>query len=80
MATANPALKSGDRRAARVLALDGVQEDVINILLNLKGVVLKLHNRDHVLLKLAKNGEGAMTSGGHQAEPRHPRDRRSRPR
>ena len=27
---------------------DGVQEDVVNILLNLKGVVFKLHNRDEV--------------------------------
>lgn len=26
--------------------LDGVREDVVDILLNLKGVVLKLHNRD----------------------------------
>ena len=43
-------------------ALDGVQEDVVDVLLNLKGVVLKLHNRDHVLLKLAKNGEGAVTA------------------
>ncbi|MFI4923111.1 MAG: DNA-directed RNA polymerase subunit alpha, partial [Burkholderiales bacterium] len=25
--------------------LDGVQEDVVDILLNLKGIVLKLHNR-----------------------------------
>src|SRR5712672_4417817 len=33
--------------------LDGVQEDVVDVLLNLKGVVLKLHNRDHVTLKLA---------------------------
>src|SRR5512135_2128247 len=39
-------------------ALDGVQEDVVDILLNLKGVVLKLHNRDHVALKLSKSGEG----------------------
>ena len=38
-------------------ALDGVQEDVVDVLLNLKGVVLKLHNRDHVTLKLAKTGE-----------------------
>src|ERR1700710_1498320 len=28
--------------------LDGVQEDVVNLLLNLKGVVFKLHNRDVV--------------------------------
>ena len=32
-------------------ALDGVQEDVVDVLLNLKGVVLKLHNRDHVTLQ-----------------------------
>ena len=50
-------------------ALDGVQEDVVDILLNLKGVVLKLHNRDHVLLKLAKNGEGAVTAA--DIEPNH---------
>ena len=28
--------------------IDGVQEDVVDILLNLKGVVFKLHNRDEV--------------------------------
>jgi len=43
-------------------ALDGVQEDVVDVLLNLKGVVLKLHNRDHVTLKLAKTGEGPVTA------------------
>src|SRR6266404_6868188 len=50
-------------------ALDGVQEDVVDILLNLKGVVLKLHNRDHVLLKLSKNGEGPVTAA--DIEPNH---------
>ena len=50
-------------------ALDGVQEDVVDILLNLKGVVLKLHNRDHVLLKLAKSGEGPVTAA--DIEPNH---------
>src|SRR6058998_957117 len=50
-------------------ALDGVQEDVVDILLNLKGVVLKLHNRDHVLLKLAKTGEGPITAA--DIEPNH---------
>jgi DNA-directed RNA polymerase alpha subunit len=35
-----------------------VQEDVVNILLNLKGVVFKLHNRDEVTLSLRKDGEG----------------------
>ena len=42
--------------------IDGVQEDVVDILLNLKGVVLKLHNREEALLKLAKKGEGAVTA------------------
>jgi len=43
--------------------LDGVQEDVVDILLNLKGIVLKLHNRDEALLSLKKSGEGAVTAG-----------------
>jgi len=42
--------------------LDGVQEDVVNILLNLKGVVFKLHNRDEVTLTLRKDGEGVVTA------------------
>jgi DNA-directed RNA polymerase subunit alpha len=40
-----------------------VQEDVVNILLNLKGVVFKLHNRDEVTLSLRKEGDGPVTAG-----------------
>ena len=40
--------------------LDGVREDVVDILLNLKGVVLKLHNRSEVTLRLSKSGEGVV--------------------
>ena len=43
--------------------IEGVQEDVVDIMLNLKGVVLKLHNREDVLLNLRKAGEGAVTAG-----------------
>jgi DNA-directed RNA polymerase subunit alpha len=43
--------------------IEGVQEDVVDILLNLKGVVLKLHNREEALLSLKKKGEGAVTAG-----------------
>lgn len=43
-------------------SIDGVQEDVVNILLNLKGVVFKLHNRDDVTLSLRKDGEGTVTA------------------
>ncbi len=52
--------------------LEGVREDVVDILLNLKGVVLKLHNRPEALLTLAKNGEGVVTAAdieaGHDVE------------
>lgn len=40
--------------------LDGVQEDVVDILLNLKGIVFKLHGRDEVTLTLRKDTEGAV--------------------
>ena len=43
-------------------SIDGVQEDVVNILLNLKGVVFKLQNRDEVTLSLRKEGEGVVTA------------------
>ena len=50
-------------------ALDGVQEDVVDILLNLKGIVLKLHNRTETVLILKKKGEGKVTAG--DIEPSH---------
>lgn len=53
-------------------ALDGVQEDVVDILLNLKGIVLKLHNSTEAVLILKKKGEGVATAGdievGHDVE------------
>jgi len=52
--------------------IDGVQEDVVDILLNLKGIVLKLHNRTEAVLTLKKKGEGVATAGdievGHDVE------------
>jgi len=42
--------------------LDGVREDVVDILLNLKGVVLKMHNRSDATLQLTKQGEGVVTA------------------
>ena len=38
--------------------IPGVREDVVDILLNLKGVVFKLHNRDDVTLQVNKQGPG----------------------
>ena len=43
--------------------VDGVQEDVVHIMLNLKGVVFRLHNRDEVTLVLRKEGEGPVSAG-----------------
>jgi DNA-directed RNA polymerase subunit alpha len=43
--------------------IDGVQEDVVDILLNLKGVVFKLHNREEAVLQLSKEGEGVVRAG-----------------
>jgi DNA-directed RNA polymerase subunit alpha len=51
-------------------SIDGVQEDVVNILLNLKGVVFKLHNRDEVTLSLRKDVEGVVCAGDIQT-PHH---------
>lgn len=52
--------------------LDGVREDIVDVLLNLKGVVIKLHNRSETTLRLAKEGEGVVTAadleGGHDVE------------
>jgi len=42
--------------------LDGVREDVVDILLNMKGVVLKMHNRSDATLQLSKKGEGVVTA------------------
>ena len=43
-------------------ALEGVQEDVVDILLNLKGIVFKLHNAQEIVLKLKKQGPGLVTA------------------
>jgi DNA-directed RNA polymerase subunit alpha len=52
--------------------LDGVREDVVDILLNVKGVVIKMHNRREAILTVSKVGEGVVTAadivGGHDIE------------
>ena len=41
--------------------LEGVREDVVDIMLNLKGVVMRMHNRGECTLSLSKKGEGNST-------------------
>jgi DNA-directed RNA polymerase subunit alpha len=43
-------------------SIEGVQEDVIDILLNLKGLSFRMHSRDEATLTLEKKGEGPVTA------------------
>ncbi len=44
-------------------AIEGVQEDVVDILLNLKGVAAVMHNKNEAMLTLNKTGPGVVTAG-----------------
>ncbi len=46
--------------------IEGVQEDVIDILLNLKGIAAVLHNQDEAIISLSKDGAGQVTAGDFQ--------------
>ena len=43
-------------------ALEGVQEDVIDILMNLKSLALRMHTRNEAVLTIRKKGPGAVTA------------------
>ena len=47
--------------------VEGVQEDVVDLLLNLKGIVLKLHNHSEAVLRLKKQGPGVVTAADIEA-------------
>lgn len=49
-------------------AVEGVQEDVIDILLNLKSIAFKMHARDEAILRLSKKGPGTVTAADIQLE------------
>ena len=49
-------------------AIEGVEEDVIEILLNLKGVAVKLNTADTAELSLTKTGPGVVTAGDFQLD------------
>ncbi len=44
-------------------AIEGVQEDVVDILLNLKAVAIRMHSRDVAEVRLHKKGPGPVTAG-----------------
>ena len=48
--------------------IEGVQEDVVDILLNLKLLAIRMHARDEATLTLVKKGPGAVTAGDIQLD------------
>jgi len=44
-------------------AIDGVKEDVVEIILNLKQLAVRVYSDDPVVLKLNKKGKGELTAG-----------------
>jgi len=49
-------------------AIEGVQEDVVDILLNLKNLAVRLHSKDEATLRLEKSGPGEVTAADFQAD------------
>src|SRR5690625_2442959 len=48
--------------------IEGVREDVIEILLNLKNLAVVMHGKDQAVLTLSKKGPGAVTAGDIQLD------------
>ncbi|MGH8397241.1 MAG: DNA-directed RNA polymerase subunit alpha [Gammaproteobacteria bacterium] len=48
--------------------IEGVQEDVVDILLNLKQLAIRMHTRDEATLTLVKKGPGAVTAADIQLD------------
>jgi DNA-directed RNA polymerase subunit alpha len=44
-------------------SIEGVQEDVVDILLNLKSIAIKMHSREEAELQLSKKGPGPVRAG-----------------
>ena len=44
-------------------SIEGVQEDVVDILLNLKSIAIKMHSREEAEIQLSKKGPGPVRAG-----------------
>lgn len=57
-------------------SIEGIREDVIEIMLNLKGVAIVMATKDKAVLNLSKQGPGVITAGdiqvGHDVEIKNP--------
>ncbi len=49
-------------------AIEGVQEDVVDVLLNLKGISVVMHGKNEAMLMINKQGPGVCTAGDIQTD------------
>ena len=49
-------------------SIEGVQEDIVDMLLNLKQVAIRMHSRTSAELRLSKKGPGPVTAGDIQTD------------
>jgi len=49
-------------------SIPGIQEDVIEILLNLKNLAVRMHGRDEAVVRINKKGPGTVTAGDIQLD------------
>ncbi|QOC24170.1 DNA-directed RNA polymerase subunit alpha [Wenzhouxiangella sp. AB-CW3] len=49
-------------------AVEGLQEDIVEVLLNLKEVAVRMHNREEATLTLSQNKKGPVTAGDIQLD------------
>lgn len=49
-------------------AVEGLQEDIVEVLLNLKDVAIRMHSRDEATLTLSKDKAGPVTAGDIQLD------------
>ena len=59
---------TGVQTCALPISIPGVQEDVIEVLLNLKNLAVRMHNRTETVLRVSKKGSGTMTAGDIQLD------------
>ncbi len=49
-------------------AVEGLQEDIVEVLLNLKDVAIRMHSREEAILTLSKDKQGPVTAGDIQLD------------
>ncbi|MEE3197041.1 MAG: DNA-directed RNA polymerase subunit alpha, partial [Pseudomonadota bacterium] len=50
-------------------SIQGIQEDVVEILLNLKKIAIRMHNKNEAEVAISKTGPGPVTAGDIVCDP-----------